>query len=177
MSIMQSLSPYSSKGDLHVIIDIPRGSSNKYEYDDELGVVVLDRVLSVPMHYPFEYGAVPQTLALDGDPLDVLVLATHPTVPGCLMKVRPIGVLDTADEEGIDPKVICVPSTKTDPRYAHIATLQDVSPHVLEEIKIFFKEYKKLEKEKYDAITIGEYHDEASARALIEECHQRFNQQ
>lgn len=177
MNLIDTITPYNKKGELNVIIDIPAGSMNKYEYDHEYGCVVLDRVLSIPMAYPCEYGSIPQTLAQDGDPVDVVVYATFPTVPGCLMKVRPIGLLNTEDEAGIDPKIICVPSDKTDPRWKHIQKPEDIGAHRLAELKVFFKENKKLEPEKYDKIKIGEIEGVEAAKAIIEDGIKRYNEQ
>lgn len=168
-NLVNDVTPYNKKGELQAIIDLPSGSQNKYEYDHDLGCVVLDRVLPVAMAYPCEYGFIPQTLADDGDPVDVLVYATFPTIPGCIMKVRPIGYLETEDEAGIDPKIICVPSDKTDPRWSHIKDVADLGEHRMKELKMFFKEYKKLEPEKYEKIKIGKVGTKAEAEAIIEE--------
>ncbi|PCI24860.1 inorganic pyrophosphatase [Candidatus Peregrinibacteria bacterium] len=173
-SLIHVLSAYNNKQELQVIIDIPTGSSNKYEYDHEFDCIRLDRVLSVPMAYPFEYGSVPQTLAEDDDPIDVVVYTTHPTVPGCVMNVRPIGVLYTEDEAGIDPKIICVPTKKIDPRFAEIEKYQDLGQHRLDEMRMFFKEYKHLEKEKYDKIVIGSFDSKERAEELIQEAMKRY---
>jgi len=174
MNLVNDLTPYNKKGELQVVIDLPAGSFNKYEYDHDIGAIVLDRVLSVPMAYPFEYGFVPQTLAEDDDPVDVVVYTSYPTVPGCIMKVRAIGVLHTEDEAGIDPKIICVPSDKTDPRWKHIQKPEDLGEHRLAEIKIFFKEYKRLEPEKYDKIKIGEIEGLEVAEAIIKKGMEAF---
>lgn len=125
------------------VIEIPQGSSNKYEYSPALDSFVLDRVLFSPLYYPTEYGWIAGTLGEDGDPLDVLVFTSHPTFPGCVICVRPIGVLHMHDEEGEDFKIIAVAST--DPRYAQIASLDDLSEHVRREIVHFFSVYKQLE--------------------------------
>ena len=167
-NLVNTVAPYNKKGELQIIIDLPAGSQNKYEYDHDLGCVVLDRVLPVPMAYPCEYGFVPQTLADDGDPVDVLVYASFPTMPGCVMKVRPIGYLETEDEAGVDPKIICVPSEKTDPRWNHIQSVDDLGEHRKKELTMFFKEYKKLEPEKYDMIKIGKFGSKEEAEAIIE---------
>lgn len=106
-------------------IEIPTGSQNKYEFDKEKGKYVLDRVLFSPMHYPTEYGYLENTLALDGDPLDVLVLATFPTFPGCVIESRVIGVLVMSDDKGQDEKLLAVPTK--DPRWKHVNDLNDVS--------------------------------------------------
>jgi inorganic pyrophosphatase len=129
---------------LNVIVEVPKDSSHKYEYDSSLKVFRLDRVLYSPMHYPGDYGFVPGTHAEDGDPLDVLVLIDQPTFTGCLMRVRPVGHLDMEDEKGPDQKVLAVPLH--DPRYEEVRDLGDVPPHRLREIEHFFTIYKELEK-------------------------------
>ncbi|MCL6637249.1 MAG: inorganic diphosphatase [Alicyclobacillus sp.] len=128
---------------VEAFIEIPRGSQNKYEFDKEAGVFKLDRVLFSPMHYPTEYGYIRNTLAEDGDPLDVMVLATYPTFPGCVIETRVIGVLLMADDKGQDEKLLGV--AVTDPRFAHVQSLEDVPPHILKEIAHFFQVYKDLE--------------------------------
>lgn len=125
------------------IIEIPQGSSNKYEYHVELDAFVLDRILFSPLYYPTDYGWIAGTLSEDGDPLDILVFISHPTFPGCVVPARPIGGLDMRDEEGEDFKVIGVAAT--DPRYAEVTTLNDLPPHTLHEIEHFFSIYKQLE--------------------------------
>jgi inorganic pyrophosphatase len=124
-------------------IEIPRGSRNKYEYDQSSGRFVLDRVLYSSVHYPTDYGFVVDTLAEDGDPLDVLVLVEEPTFPGCLIPARPLGGLDMDDEAGSDFKVLAVPTG--DPRFDHVRGLDDVGGHWLREIETFFSTYKLLE--------------------------------
>ena len=125
------------------VVEIPRGSRNKYEYDERRGRIRLDRVLYSSVHYPTDYGFIPDTLAPDGDHLDILVLTQEPTFPGCLIEARPIGGLDMADEKGADFKVLAVPVG--DPRFAGTWTLDDLSPHWLREIENFFQTYKTLE--------------------------------
>jgi inorganic pyrophosphatase len=128
---------------IHVVVEVPRDSSNKYEFDPSAGVFRLDRVLYSPLHYPGDYGFVPGTLAEDGDPLDVLVLIDQPTFAGCLLRARPLGHLDMEDEKGPDQKVLAVPLN--DPRYTQYESLQDVPNHRLREIEHFFTIYKELE--------------------------------
>ena len=125
------------------LIEIPKGSQNKYEFDKEAGVFRLDRVLYSPFHYPTEYGYIENTLAEDGDPLDVLVLTTIPTFPGCVIETRVIGVLIMADDKGQDEKLLGVPTK--DPRFKEVQSLADVAPHILKEIAHFFQVYKDLE--------------------------------
>ena len=127
----------------NVVVEIPSGSQNKYEYDPELGAFKLDRVLFSPMHYPGDYGFVPQTLFTDGDPVDALVLVTFPTAPGIVINARPIGVLEFVDDGEEDHKLLCVPVD--DIRYSGTNSLDDVAEPYLNEIAHLFKVYKELE--------------------------------
>jgi len=127
----------------NAVIEIPRGSTNKYEVDQTTGTIMLDRVLYSPLFYPFDYGYIPQTHYLDGDPLDVLVLTSHPLFPGCVVEASPIGVLKMSDEKGPDEKILCV-ATK-DPRYGYRKTLEELNLHTLKELRHFFEVYKTLE--------------------------------
>ena len=152
-----------------VLIEIPKGSRNKYEYDFELKRIRYDRMIFSSMMYPADYGFVPETLALDGDPLDVLVLVTECTFPGCVMEVRPIGVFHMADEKGPDEKVICVPVS--DPIWNKIYKLKELNPHLIKEIEHFFKVYKDLEEKKVD---VGGWGDVEEAKDIVVKCIQRF---
>jgi inorganic pyrophosphatase len=127
---------------IDVVIEIPKGTRNKYEADED-GAIWLDRMLFTSTRYPEDYGFVPETLAEDNDPLDAMVLLEEPTFPGCHIKARPVGVYLMADEEGTDAKVLCVPAT--DPRMAHVNELTDIAEHELAEIAHFFQIYKELE--------------------------------
>lgn len=126
-----------------MIVEIPRESSNKYEYDPKLGLFRMDRSLYSPMHYPGDYGFIPGTLADDGDPMDVLTLVQEPSFTGCLMSVRPVGILNMEDNEEGDQKVLAVPTRN--PRYDPIHTIDQIQPHVRREIEHFFTIYKELE--------------------------------
>jgi inorganic pyrophosphatase len=126
-----------------VFVEIPSGSRNKYEYDDELGGIVLDRRLFTAMAYPADYGFVEGTLAEDNDPLDALVLVADPTFPGCRIRVRPIGVFHMSDEKGPDEKVLCVPLG--DPTFERVRDIHDVNAELRDEIEHFFQRYKDLE--------------------------------
>ncbi len=126
-----------------VVIEIPKGSRNKYEVDRESGQVWLDRTLFTPMGYPTDYGFIEGTLGEDGDPLDALVLLELPLFPGCHVKARSIGAFIMSDEAGRDVKLLCVP--EKDPRWSHIQDINDVSEHVRDEITHFFSHYKDLE--------------------------------
>lgn len=134
----------------NTVIEIPKGSTNKYEVDQETGLLRLDRVLYSPLFYPFDYGFIPQTLYLDGDPIDVLVMLMHPTFPGCIVEAKPIGVLEMRDDKGPDEKVLCV-ATK-DPRFNNRTSLNDLNPHTLKEIYHFFEVYKALEDKEVDVV-------------------------
>ncbi len=152
-------------------IEIPAGSQNKYEYDKEAGVFRLDRVLYSPMHYPTEYGYLENTLALDGDPLDILVLTTFPTFPGCVITSRVIGVLIMSDDKGQDEKLLGVPVD--DPRWDGVNSLDDIPPHKLKEIAHFFQVYKDLENKE---TKIEGWEGPEKAAQLIDECLERYQQ-
>ena len=159
--------------DIEVVVEIPRGSRNKYEMDHETGAIWLDRMLFTATQYPADYGFVPHTLAEDGDPLDVLVLLDEPTFPGCHIRVRPVGVFWMTDEAGPDAKILCVPGH--DPRWADINDLDDLNtrrPMLLEEIEHFFDVYKKLEPGK-DTETRGWEGAEIAARE-VEDARARY---
>jgi len=128
---------------VRAIIEIPKGSVNKYEYDGETGLFRLDRALYSPMHYPGDYGFIPGTLADDGDPLDIMVLVDEPSFTGCLMEARPVGLLHMVDEKENDEKVLAVPTRN--PRYDSIHTVDQVFPHIRREIEYFFSIYKELQ--------------------------------
>jgi inorganic pyrophosphatase len=131
---------------VQVMIEIPKGSRNKYEYDSKNNVFRFDRMLFSAMHYPSDYGFIIETLAKDGDPLDALVLLWEPTFPGCIIEAKPIGLFKMWDEKGPDEKILCVPIH--DPMWNTIESLDGVPPHLLNEIEHFFKVYKELEKKK-----------------------------
>lgn len=150
---------------VEVLIEIPRGSRNKYEYDEETGVVRLDRVLYSSVHYPTDYGLIPHTRAPDGDHLDVLVVVEEPTFPGCRLLVRPIGVLEMRDEKGLDHKIIAVPVA--DPRFEGIRDLKDLQPHWLREVENFFATYKTLEQLETE---VTGWSDRQEAWRVIREC-------
>ena len=133
---------------IEVVVEIPSGSRNKYEYDHRRHRFVLDRTLYSSVHYPCDYGFIEDSLADDGDPLDVLVVIEEPTFPGCVVRARPIGVLDMADEKGHDYKILAV--AHDDPRWESASALEDVSPHLLREIENFFQTYKTLENRQTD---------------------------
>ena len=155
---------------VNVVIEIPFRSRNKYEISN--GKVKLDRVLYSAMGYPCEYGMIENTLAKDGDPLDILVIATEASYPGCIVPARIIGYLDMVDNGKEDYKLISV--VACDPRYDDIKSLDDISSFTLEEIKIFFENYKKLENVE---VRVGEYHSCSEALKILKECEERYNEE
>lgn len=154
------------------IIEIPRGSRNKYEVDHATGKVMLDRVLFTGFVYPTDYGFIENTLGLDGDPLDVLVLLQYPLFPGVGVRVRPVGVLKMSDEAGSDAKIIAVPYK--DPRWAQIQNVNDVPEGTRREIEHFFTHYKDLEAGKF--VTIEGWGDSAEAEQLVQDAVARYTE-
>jgi len=152
-----------------VMIEIPKGSRNKYEYDTDKKVFRFDRMLFSAVHYPSDYGFILDTIAEDGDPLDALVLVWEPTFPGCIIEARPIGLFKMWDEKGPDQKILCVPVM--DPFWNYIQHLSDVPPHLLKEIEHFFTIYKELEKKKTG---VEGWEDRKSAIRIIKESQLRF---
>ena len=157
---------------VNVIIEIPKDSHNKYEYDEELDLIKLDRVLHSPMHYPVDYGFIPETRSEDGDHLDVLVITNSPVFPGCLLEVRPIGALIMSDEHGMDEKILAVPSRN--PNYHEIKKLHDIPLHMLEELEHFFAEYKFLEK-KQKGVKIEGWVGHIETYKLIKAAQKKFH--
>ena len=135
--------------DINVIIEVPRGSSVKYELDKESGAVFVDRFLFTPMAYPCDYGFVPNTLADDGDPIDVLVVGDAQLAPGVVIRARPVGVLVMEDDGGKDEKILAVPHSKMTSMYDHIKTYEDLPQILRDQIKHFFEHYKDLEPGKW----------------------------
>jgi inorganic pyrophosphatase len=156
--------------DYDVVIEIPKGSRNKYEVDHVTGRVFLDRVLFTSFVYPVDYGFFENTLGLDGDPVDALVLLEVPVFPGVGITVRPVGVLNMTDEAGSDAKVIAVPYK--DPRWQHIQDLTDVPEQTRKEFEHFFARYKDLEPGKF--VNIEGWGDAAEADRIVQEGLARF---
>jgi inorganic pyrophosphatase len=154
------------------LIEIPAGSRNKYEYNKETGKFYLDRVLYHSVHYPTDYGHIPDTLADDGDELDILVVVQEPTFPGCLIEAVPIGGLIMDDEKGSDFKVLAVPVH--DPRYAHVQQVSDLGAHFLLEIEAFFSTYKLLEPK--NTSVLG-WEERAAAWDVIRQCWKNYADQ
>jgi len=135
--------PSGDKESINTIIEINRGSKNKYEIDKETGLIALDRVAHTAQDFPFDYGFIPQTLWDDGDAVDVILLTTYPLQPGILVRVRPVAIMNMIDSGDADDKVIAVPVD--DPRWKDVLDLKDVNPHTLKEIEHFYSTYKKLQ--------------------------------
>lgn len=152
-------------GLINVLIEIPAGSRNKYEFDKDLNAFALDRVLYSSVQYPYDYGFIPNTLADDGDPLDGMVMMDQPTFPGCVITARPIGMLLMIDGGDRDEKILCVPDK--DPRYADVKSLKDVASHRLDEIAEFFRSYKNLEKKVTEILG---WEDVDRVAPLVEQC-------
>jgi inorganic pyrophosphatase len=158
--------------DINVVIEIPQGSSIKYEVDKESGAVFVDRFLFTAMYYPFNYGFIPNTLAEDGDPTDVLVISSQPVVPGSVIRSRPIGMLEMEDEEGIDTKIIAVPVSKLDKTFDSIKDISDLPQATLDKIKHFFEHYKELESGKW--VKVREFKSAEVAKNAIKADIERF---
>ncbi|MDO4778953.1 MAG: inorganic diphosphatase [Tissierellia bacterium] len=150
-------------------IEIPKGSSNKYEFDHEKHRIVLDRVLYSPMYYPTDYGFVPDTLSEDGDPIDILVLITNPTFPGCTIQARVIGMFEMRDDKGKDEKLIAVPTT--DPRFDDVYSLEDLNIHIEKEFEYFFENYKTLEGKN---VEVGGWRNVGDAKIALDEARLRY---
>jgi len=155
---------------INVIVEIPKGSQNKFEFDKKAGVFALDRVLFSPIHYPGDYGIIPRTLGEDDDPLDALVLVTYPTYPGILIRSRPIGVLLMEDDGDNDEKILCVPAD--DVRLQAMQDIDNVHGAVREEIAHFFEVYKQLEAKK---VKVGGWDDAARAKEILQASIERYN--
>ncbi|MDB5189538.1 MAG: Inorganic diphosphatase [Parcubacteria group bacterium] len=161
MNLLHDIAP-GTKDEMNVIIEIPRGSKNKYEIDKETGIIALDRVMHSAQDYPFDYGFVPQTLWDDGDALDVVLLTTYPLFPGILVRARPVGTMPMVDGGESDAKIIAVPVD--DPRFSEVQDIGDVNPHTLKEIAHFFMTYKQIQKKE---VTIGEFAGKDAAQAAF----------
>jgi inorganic pyrophosphatase len=156
---------------IEAVIEIPLKTKNKFEIDHEHNRIKLDRVLYSAMTYPAEYGYIEDTLALDEDPLDILVISSEPTFPGCVVPTRVLGYLAVIDRGFEDYKLISV--VDVDPRYNQINELSDLSPFTLEEIKNFFENYKTLQNIK---VEVKDYHSKEEALELIESCQKRYTE-
>jgi inorganic pyrophosphatase len=135
--------------EINIFIEIPQGSSIKYEFDKTTGALTVDRILHTSMNFPFNYGFIPQTHAEDGDPLDVALISSMPIAPGTVVAGRPIGILEMEDEAGLDNKIIAVPAGKIDPQFANIKDVADLNENVKKRIRHFFEHYKELKPDKW----------------------------
>jgi inorganic pyrophosphatase len=158
---------------IDVLVEIPRGSQNKYEYDFERKAIRLDRVLYSSVHYPADYGFIQDTLADDGDHLDALVLADQPTFPGCIVRGRPVAVMRMRDERGLDQKILC--ACADDPRADQIVDLASVPKHLLAEIENFFSIYKDLEPGKHTQLE--GWGDRGEALAVLRQAQEAYRRQ
>jgi inorganic pyrophosphatase len=155
---------------INAIVEIPQGSHNKYEVDEETGIIKLDRVLHSAHIFPFEYGFVPETHAEDGDHLDILIINNSPLFVGCLAEVCPIGVLKMSDENGVDDKIVSVLSEN--PHYRDKKTIDDIEKHTLDEIANFFERYKDLEKNK--SVEVSGFDSREKAIEIIKKANQVY---
>lgn len=161
MNLLHDIAP-GTKEEMNVIIEIPKGSKNKYEIDKETGLIALDRVSHTAQDFPFDYGFVPQTLWEDGDALDVVLLTTYPLFPGILVRARPVGIMNMIDSGDSDAKIIAVPVD--DPRWSDVQDLGDVNKHTLKEIEHFYLTYKQLQKKE---VTIDGFEGKTSAETAF----------
>jgi len=158
---IKNISATAKDGLYHAIIEIPIGSSAKYEFRSELGLIEVDRFNYTAFSFPFNYGFIPGTMSQDNDPIDIVVISSQPILQGCLVQVRLLGTLLTEDEEGIDPKIIALPKAKVDPFYKEIQSLDDLPAGVKDRIKHFYENYKSLEPGKWVKIQGWQSREEA----------------
>ena len=167
---------YKEKQDVNfnvdVFIEIAKNSHIKYEYDKERKALICDRILHTPLNYQFNYGFIPNTLSEDNDPIDAVVIMDDELVPGCYINCKIIGVLETRDDAGNDPKLIMLPSYKIDPAYAAYDNINEISKSTRDKIKYFFSHYKDLENKK---VIVGDFKDKEEAFKIYEESIKRFN--
>ena len=164
--------PFGELEAFHVVVEIPQGTQDKYEYDEKLDVIKLDRVLYGAQRYPANYGFIPQTRAKDGDHADALVLSTNPLLIGSVVACRAIGMMEMVDSGEIDNKIISVPSE--DPRFTDITSLEDLPQHFLKEVRNFFETYKVLQGK---SVEIKGFHGKQEAIAELEETKKAYSQE
>ncbi|MCE4624491.1 MAG: inorganic diphosphatase [Desulfurococcales archaeon] len=157
---------------VNVLIEIPMGSSVKYEFDKEACMIKVDRFLYTSMYYPFNYGFIPGTLEEDGDPVDILVLSREPVVPGSLIEAVPVAVLNMEDEEGLDWKIVAVPKPKLDPNYKEITDVDKIPEPIKEKIRHFFEHYKELEPGKW--VKVRGWEPKSKAHEIILKAIERY---
>ncbi len=170
MNLLHDIDP-GTKEEMNVIVEIPKGSHNKYEIDKATGLIALDRVAHTAQQFPFDYGFVPQTLWDDGDALDVVVLTTYPLVPGILVRARAVALIKMVDSGEADDKVIAVPID--DPRWKETKDLKDINPHTLKEFEHFFTTYKKLQNKE---VVINGFEGRAEAEAAFERARKLYDE-
>jgi inorganic pyrophosphatase len=158
---------------IHCMVEIPKGSRNKYEWDEDLQAIRFDRFLFASVVYPLDYGIIPDTLAEDGDPLDAMVAVSEPTFPGCVIPVKPIALFKMRDEKGVDDKVVCVPLE--DPNWNEAETLEDLPHQLRDEITHFFDVYKTLEPGK--EVVVEGWFSRQDAMAVIDDARARWRRQ
>ncbi len=170
MNLLHDIDP-GTKEEMNVIVEINKGSHNKYEIDKKTGLIALDRVAYTGQDFPFDYGFVPQTLWDDGDALDVILLTTYPLVPGILVRARPVALMNMIDSGDIDDKVIAVPCD--DPRWKNIQNIADVNAHTLKEIEHFYMTYKKLQNKE---VVVNGFEGKDAAEAAFEKGRKMYNE-
>lgn len=170
MNLWHDIDPGTAET-VNTIIEIPKYSKNKYEIDKETGLIALDRVMHSAQDYPFDYGFVPKTLWDDGDPLDVVLLTTYPLVPGILVPVRMVAIMDMIDDGDSDAKIIAVP--EKDPRWDEVKDLSDINKHTLKEIEHFFATYKKVQNKN---VEVKGFSDLAAAKAAFEKSRAQYDE-
>ena len=158
--------------EVNVFIEIPKNSHIKYEFDKETNTLKCDRILHTPFNYFFNYGFVPKTLSLDGDPIDVIVVMEDELIPGCSIECKILGCLETSDDKGDDPKLIVCPTSRIDLNYENINSISDVPEHTLTKIVYFFSHYKDLENKK---VHIGTILDSDDAVSILNDSIARYN--
>ena len=168
-NILKTIKPQNKNGTINVIIEIEKGSKNKYELDKNTGLIKLDRVMYTAQSYPFDYGFIPNTLWHDGDPLDVVLLTSYSIHPGVLVEARPVAYINMIDNNESDVKVLAVP--ENDPRFKNLKDIEDINPHTLDEINHFFETYKMLENKK---VEIPSTHDKKETLEVIKKSIQLF---
>lgn len=163
LNLLHDITPGDNvPNEITVVVEINKGSLNKYELDKATGLIKLDRVSHTAQTFPFDYGFVPQTHWHDGDPLDIIIIATAPLIPGILVDVRPVGVMDMIDSGESDAKILAVPVG--DPRFSHVKDLSDVNPHFIKEVTHFYENYKKLQ---HKEVTIPTVRGAKEAKEVI----------
>lgn len=170
MNLWHDIDP-GTENEMNVIIEIPKGSKNKYEIDKKTGLIALDRAMYTSQDYPFDYGFVPQTLWHDGDALDVVMLTTYPLAPGVLVRARPVAMIDMNDSGESDVKIVAVPND--DPRWSEVNNLEDINKHTIKEIRHFFETYKKIQNKE---VVISGIKDTEGAKNAFKESREIYNQ-